>query len=415
MKSITLALLIFCNLATLAFSQDRSVIDREMRDIQRELFHNNNSYNQGVASFNALVERLNTNHTPTLYQEYLSESQKLDDQKTKMNELKSRLSHLQEQKKLAGNQVEQRAVEQLTKLEETFPGADIFTRNDHASARSLPLYKRACTEARDMRRALPHRSASDFQEKLQLVLNREKNCYVEGIADEETGVIQGFVLKNTHSAKINPAGSRSSFEATGPSREFYFSFNGRSRQNMHLSIKDDVALTGFDSSDTMMKSMIFIPRKIFPYIEINEADQDCCHTKVYLPTGEFALFDRFSKQIVDGVLKELPIDRSTNRHTRKFAQIIYSGNGITIEASRRGGSPERTHKASYNSNENIKQAIIKHKGEVCKVSKSVIWEGTNGTGLINFKYNTDQEFLDQVINRSGANGCNWNLTMADII
>lgn len=409
---MTLVLLLSFN--TLVIAQDSSVIDREIKEIGQEAYSLTIQYNSDNTALNELIAQLNIQNTPELYAQYQQKSNMLKIQKSKIDELAARQSFLRSEKKKLQNQTEELTISQLSEREETSIGRDIFVESDFLSSKQISLSTTQCEKLEQMRRELPHRSDPIFLTKVAAVNKQSELCYIEANVDSETGVVSGFTLINKYSKTVNPHGSQE-VGVEGASRTFNFTFDGRSRQDMFLSIRDDASLTGLDSSDTLMKSIIFIPRKIFPYVDMNSSGNECCQTKVFLPTGEMVIFDQLSKEILSGVLKELPIDREVSRHTRKFARVSYTGRGITIEASRRGGSPEYTYKVPFNSNENIKQAIIKHQGKVCKVSKSVIWEGTNSDQSVYFKYNTDQEFLDEVINKTGANGCSWNLTMADII
>ena len=141
-------------------------------------------------------------------------------------------------------------------------------------------------------------------------------------------------------------------------------------------------------------------------------DQTNCKYKVILPTEEVIWFDAMTKEIIGGVLEETPIDMTESRHHRKFAGIDYTGNGIMIRADRRAGTPEHTYGVSYNVNERIRDALITHKDKECIVNKNMIWENTENPDVTAyFKYASDQDFLDIVINSI----CGWNLTMDDII
>lgn len=69
---------------------------------------------------------------------------------------------------------------------------------------------------------------------------------------------------------------------------------------------------------------------------------------------------------------------------------------------------------SWNDKENISKAIIKYQDKRCFAPKAMIWKGNLGDGEIFFKYNSDQDFLDEVIN-SPKPGCGWNLTLDKIM
>jgi len=166
------------------------------------------------------------------------------------------------------------------------------------------------------------------------------------------------------------------------------------------------------SSDLLESTVIFLPRKNLPYVEV-EQDQETesCTRKIYLPTGEFMVLNAMTNEIIDGVLKESPMDMTVSRHNRKFAGLEYTGNGIMIRADRRAGTPEHTYTQSFNVNEQISKATITRKGKTCLVSKDLIWENTKNADIgAYFKYSTDQEFLDKVINPI----CGWGLRLSDL-
>ena len=69
-----------------------------------------------------------------------------------------------------------------------------------------------------------------------------------------------------------------------------------------------------------------------------------------------------------------------------------------IRADRRGGTPEYTHSASWNENENVESAVITHLGKTCEVPKSKVWVNTNNHSKTPyFKFATDQQFIDEII------------------
>lgn len=414
MKYLLLVIITFFNCSV--FAQNTLQLDREINQLGSQARNLAIERNAQINFMNSLIAQLNRGHDAQTYSAYLSKLEEVDSLNEQIFAIESKQKDLIAQKKDILDQQKNFSLNQLTRPDHISQERDVFTNEKSRSTtpKTFNVSENECSKLEQMRSSLPHRSHPLFLDQVRLANAQAKRCQIRAVVDLDSGDISAIELTNTHSLKTNPDGSTDSTRPS-PTREFTFSFTERSRQNMHLEITDDVAVAGTLSADLMHKVMIFIPRTIFPYVKSSH-EEDCCQTKVYLPTGEFAIFDTFSKEIVGGILAELPIDRSPNRHTRNFARIEYKGNGITIEASRRAGTPEHTYSTPFNSNENVKKAIIKHKGKVCRVSKKVIWENTLDTDKkAYFKYNTDQEFLDSVINKTGVNGCSWDLTMEDII
>jgi hypothetical protein len=281
-------------------------------------------------------------------------------------------------------------------------------REGRAVSISVKISKAFCDDLENLRQEAPHYSSPEFSEYRKKANKARKLCSLSVSKNDVSGKLSSITLKNTSSDLINPTGT-DTFQ--GATREYTFQFEQQARQEMKLSVADNSALTGKVTSDYLYSSLTFIPRLVIPYVETNEETGNCSQT-VFLPTGEPVVFDSLSKEIIGGVLSELPIDLTESRHSRKFAKLEYTGKGIVIRADRRGGTPEMSHSVSWNSNEKISDALISYQDKTCIVSKDKIWKNTrNGDLTQDFKYATDQEFLDKVIKPN----CNWDIEIDDLI
>jgi hypothetical protein len=295
---------------------------------------------------------------------------------------------------------------QLTKAEYKQDVPDTFNGDERfPSGTVVEVAPKACAEEKSERALLRELEPGtpEFKTKLQKILKLAEICSVS-VQLNDKGELVAFQWENDSKNNINPKNGE------GTSRQYHFQFPERSKQNPHLAITDDSGLTGKLSHDLLETTIIFIPRKVLPYIEVNQESNEC-ERKVILPTEEFVIFDALTKEIIAGVLKEAPMDMTESRHKRQFAGIEYTGNGIMIRADRRAGTPEHIYDVRFNVNEHIDKAVITRKGKTCLVKKDLIWENAHNPdkGAF-FKYDTDQEFLDQVINPI----CGWDLTLSDL-
>jgi hypothetical protein len=264
---------------------------------------------------------------------------------------------------------------------------------------------KSCEVAEELRKQLSGLEGEERQKLIDEINRISKACYIDILVNEDKEVV-GLRFENESKNNINPRTA-----AHGSSRLYQFEYADRSKQDMHLHITENSGLTGKMSHDLLETKIVFVPRRVLPYIDMNHDQVDCVQ-KLILPTDEYILFDALTKEIIGGVLEEKAMDMEESRHHREFAGLEYTGNGIMIRADRRAGTPEHTYNVSYNVNEKIKKATLSRKGKSCDVSKDLIWENTNNPNITAyFKYKTDQEFLDKVVNPV----CGWNLTMEDII
>ncbi|MCM2350928.1 MAG: hypothetical protein NDI69_12975 [Bacteriovoracaceae bacterium] len=161
-------------------------------------------------------------------------------------------------------------------------------------------------------------------------------------------------------------------------REWRFVSEDNSRRETYLWITDDAG-SGYLSQ--LMETMILIvPRKMKPVIEDKGND-----LHVTLTTGEKVIYDKKTKIIKAGVLKEGKVDLNPNRFNRKFAPISYSGSGISIRLDKRGGDPRLI---SGN-------AVVSQNGKTCQVKASELWQEED------FRYEDDKKLVDFLNRKCG--------------
>tara|TARA_Y100000768_G_scaffold385360_1_gene371311 strand:- start:612 stop:1649 length:1038 start_codon:yes stop_codon:yes gene_type:complete len=277
--------------------------------------------------------------------------------------------------------------------------------NDFGSTRVIEINKQACDQASALRRQIGFPMP---EEALQRVRALDAACGVMTTIDGEGDVI-GFEFTNRSKNAINPRTA-----PNGSQRVFQFNFEERSKQDINLEVTDNSGLSGRLSHDLLETQIMFIPRDVLPSVRSVMTGKNCdtaAHL-VTLPNEEILLFDALTSAIIGGVLEESPMDMEQSRHKRNFAGLEYQGAGIMIRADRRAGTPEHTYSVAFNQNERINEATLTYQGRTCHVPKSMIWENTNNPDTTAyFKYATDQEFLDQVVNPR----CGWgNLTVEDL-
>lgn len=295
-----------------------------------------------------------------------------------------------------------------TSLGEGEPGltelnALVFAPTEGRAVSVLPKY---CGMSQDIRAKLPHNSDPAFSDLIKQIIELNRICNVDTTIKDGSPDIVAFTITNFGSPVINhKRGTKGESK-----REFKFSFNARSKQGITLELMDDVNVSSRMSHDYMHTSMVFIPRKVVPYVN-KEKSQETGNIVVVLPTGEEVIFDAKTKEIIGGALSEKAMDTNPSRHARKFPQVDYEGNGLVIRANRRGGEPERTYKSAYNQNEKPTKATIQYKGKECLVPKTDIWHNSKSSDSdkVYFKFKSDQEAVD-LINRK----CNWNISLSDL-
>lgn len=163
-------------------------------------------------------------------------------------------------------------------------------------------------------------------------------------------------------------------------RKWHFATEDNSRREAYLWITDDA---GSGKLSQLMESLIvLVPRKMKPSVEV-VGDE----LQVTLPTGEKVIYDKETRIIKGGVLKEGKVDLNPDRFSRKFAPIAYEGKGISIRVDKRGEDPRLLGV----------NATISQNGKSCKVPVTELW-----TSSPDFKYSDDAKLVE-FLNRKCAN------------
>ncbi len=212
--------------------------------------------------------------------------------------------------------------------------------------------------------------------------------------------VVGFSLINKGSRHINPIG----MTKPGAFRNFTFSFADRAREDIFLSVNDDVKITRRYSDDNMFRELHFFPRRMIPSIE---PVADGRQLKVTLPTGEPVLFDARSKEINGGVLSEEPIDFNRDRHKRRNPEIVYKGRSLVVSVAQRGESARRAKVWGQR-----KYAEVHYPSKyarACRISPEYIWDQSSRKGggepRLTMLHETDHALFEMIEKR-----CGWNLS-----
>lgn len=173
-------------------------------------------------------------------------------------------------------------------------------------------------------------------------------------------------------------------------RNYNFDYLEQARQNLAMGVDDAPNGT---ISHTMHSLFMFFPRKRLPIVQ-----QLSGTINVTLPTGEKIVFQKDSKEIVDGVFLEGPVDVSSDRFKRSFADLKYQGKGVILRANARGQSPQLGQYENiridreYGLTGSLDVLIINGStGQRCHRPKSDFWEPLD-VSPIEFKFASDEEF-----------------------
>jgi hypothetical protein len=204
-----------------------------------------------------------------------------------------------------------------------------------------------------------------------------------GSASPETST-EGFSFENMGDNSIVNSRDKSA------QRVFNFDYLEQARQNLSLAVDDSPNGT---VSHTMHSVFMFFPRKNVPLVE-----QLTGTINVTLPNGEKMIFQKDSKEIVDGVFKEGPLDTSADRFKRQFADLKYTGKGVVLRVNARGQSPqlgqfETTKIDLEHGLKGSADVLIMNgsTGQRCRRPKADFWEPLD-VSPIEFKFPTDEEF-----------------------
>lgn len=210
----------------------------------------------------------------------------------------------------------------------------------------------------------------------------------------------GFSLQNTGSPKVNPVG----LKRKGAHREYAFLFPDRARENIHLTINDDVKLSGRFSHDNMFREMHFFPRRQLPTLEVDRQEG---LVTVTLPTGEPVIIDRDSMELVGGALSEGPIDFTRSRHQRRNPDVRYRGDYLAITVAQRGEAPRRARVWGR-----VKYAEAHYPAKyprACRLSPRYIWDQRPKPGdtdpKLTMLHASDEALFSMVERR-----CGWDLS-----
>lgn len=162
------------------------------------------------------------------------------------------------------------------------------------------------------------------------------------------------------------------------SRSIDFQSGDGSKRETYLYVSEEV----MDSDSYNVKSIIvLLPRKTIPHAE-TVGDE----FRVTLPTGEVVVYDKATKVIKRGALKEGEMDLNPNRFERKPPNVQYSGSGISIRVNHRYEHPT--------SSVGDPVAKVSQNGRTCNVPRARIWD-SEGRALT-----TDDQQLVNVLNQA---------------
>lgn len=196
---------------------------------------------------------------------------------------------------------------------------------------------------------------------------------------------EGFSFENIgHNQMVDTEKSRSA------QRGFSFDYSEQARQNLAMLVDDSAN----DSvSQTMHSLFMFFPRKT-----LFVAEQLSGTINVTLPTGEKIIFQKSSKEITDGVFKEGPLDLTSDRSKRQFADLKYTGKGVVLRVNNRGQLPQlgQSDGVKIDMEHGLKgsgEVLILNgsTGQRCRRPKEDFWEPID-INPVEFKFSTDEEF-----------------------
>jgi len=201
------------------------------------------------------------------------------------------------------------------------------------------------------------------------------------VGDEQENLYsRGFGLQNVGPNEIV---TTSPVEVDFPFRIYTLISTDKSRLGTYLWITD---YNGSGKvSDFFETMLVFLPRENQMYVE-ESGDQ----LLVTLTTGEEVVFSKNNITILEGILKEAPVDLNPNPGTRRHAQITYTGKGLIIRSDAKGADPRLVDHVKV-----IKSGLVP-----CRVPAKVFW---TQEGFPEFKFVTDEEAYAAIAAHCGKN------------
>lgn len=146
------------------------------------------------------------------------------------------------------------------------------------------------------------------------------------------GTVDGYALNNYGPNAMVPAHLNDA--DLFPTRDFYFNFPGRNRQEMHLLLVDWPSENG---PDVRISKLYFFPRLVVPFVTKISASID----QVTLPNQETVLFDALTHEIKGGAFREKPLDQKAYAlHPNLFAAVSYESqlhsDAVLVRVDRKG-------------------------------------------------------------------------------
>jgi hypothetical protein len=222
-------------------------------------------------------------------------------------------------------------------------------------------------------------------------MNIGEVAFTRGSSSPE-GVTEGFSLENIGDNRIV---KDSKYQHS--QRSFNFDYLEQARQNLLLEVEDQIEE---DESQTMRSVFMFFPRKNLPLVEQLTGTID-----VTLPNGEKIIFRKDTKEIVQGVFLEGPVDIQREVAKRQFAHLRYVGKAVVLRVNSRGQLPQLAQfdptkiDLDYGIHGAFDVLIMNGAtGQRCRRPRIDFWEAPE-VGGSEFKFATDKEF-DQYLKRS---------------
>jgi hypothetical protein len=188
------------------------------------------------------------------------------------------------------------------------------------------------------------------------------------VKGQDLFVQNGFLFSNYG---VNEIAGKPIVSGNEVEREWKFVSRDNSKRETFLWLTDDGGSGKI--SDRMDSMLVFIPRKVKPTAKLIGEE-----VHVTIPTGEVIVFDKKTKVVKSGVMKEGKVDVNPDKYKRKFAPMNYEGNGIVLRIDHRGEDPRVF----------AKMVSISQKGKTCQIPRSDLWEN------VSFKFADDSQLID---------------------